>query len=112
MTMVEELWAAYQEALASVRAGLTDPTTRLGDRAKALDVLGSKHALLSGGVTNRTEVIGGAGGQDMDAWWTATLGSPLTEAEFQVVEAAIADTLAHVLQDLRARRERQLGDGR
>lgn len=55
--VVDKLWRAVTEGIDLVTAGLRDPRARLGDKARALDVLANQHALLSGRVTSRTAVV-------------------------------------------------------
>ncbi len=53
--IARKLWDGVSRALDAVIAGLDDPKARLSDKAHALQVLSERHALLSGGVTARTE---------------------------------------------------------
>lgn len=50
-----KLWEAVTVGTEQVLAGLRDPKARLGDKARALEVVASQYALLTGGVTARTE---------------------------------------------------------
>jgi len=53
--VAEKLWNGVALGVDEVLRGLQDPKTRLGDKARALEVLAQQHALLTGGVTARTE---------------------------------------------------------
>lgn len=53
--LAEKLAGTLNLAVDAVLSGLRDPKSRLSDRAHALDVLARHHALLTGGVTERTE---------------------------------------------------------
>jgi hypothetical protein len=50
-----KLWQAVVEGTEQVLAGLRDPKARLGDKANALRIVAEQYALLTGGVTERTE---------------------------------------------------------
>jgi transposase-like protein len=92
--IIEKLRTTFDLAIEAVIEGLNDPKSRLSDRAHALDVLGRHYALLSGGVTSRTET---------------TEGLSLTESELlaewierqiarQADPAAIAAALPYALE--------------
>jgi hypothetical protein len=49
------LWEAVTVGTAEVLAGLRDPAARLGDKANALRIVAEQYALLTGGVTSRSE---------------------------------------------------------
>ena len=53
--VAEQFWAAIQVGLKEVAQGLLDPDAALRDKATALGILYDKHALLTGGATNRSE---------------------------------------------------------
>jgi hypothetical protein len=53
--IVQRLWEAVGVGLDEVRRGLLDPKARLGEKARALEVLSTQWALLSGRATARTE---------------------------------------------------------
>jgi hypothetical protein len=53
--VAEQFWAAIQVGLKEVANGLRDPDTALRDKSVALGILYDKHALLTGGATNRSE---------------------------------------------------------
>jgi hypothetical protein len=57
-TIAARFAEAADLALDSVVAGLRDERAKLGDRARALEVLSTRSALLSGGLTARTESYG------------------------------------------------------
>lgn len=50
-TIAERLKAAHEQALTKVMEGLNDPHQRLGDRVRALEVLGEQRALAEGRAT-------------------------------------------------------------
>lgn len=50
-----EFWTAIQVGIREVTKGLQDADTGLRDKAVALGVIYDKHALLTGGATNRSE---------------------------------------------------------
>lgn len=50
-----EFWTAIQVGIREVTKGLKDPDAGLRDKAVALGVIYDKHALLTGGATNRSE---------------------------------------------------------
>lgn len=50
-----QFWAAIQVGVKEVANGLRDPDTALRDKSVALGILYDKHALLTGGATNRSE---------------------------------------------------------
>lgn len=52
--VAEKLWQGVALGVDEVLRGLQDPKTRLGDKARALEVLAQQHALLTGGATSRT----------------------------------------------------------
>jgi hypothetical protein len=64
-SIAERLVAAHEKALEAVEAGLTDPTTRLSDRAAALRTLGDQAALAYGRATANI-AIGGQRDEDVD----------------------------------------------
>jgi hypothetical protein len=49
------LWQGVEAGVAAVLEGLHDPRQRLGDRARALEVVMNAHQLLTGGVTARIQ---------------------------------------------------------
>lgn len=51
------LWEAVTVGTEQVLAGLRDPKARLGDKANALRIVAEQYALLTGGVTERTENV-------------------------------------------------------
>lgn len=53
--IAERLTEAHRVALEAVLSGLAEPTAKLGDRARALEVLGNQAALAEGRATARTE---------------------------------------------------------
>jgi transposase-like protein len=53
--VVDRLWQTLTKAAQAVESGLADPRQRLGDRARALEVLVHAHELLRGGPTERLE---------------------------------------------------------
>lgn len=53
--VAESMWAAIQVGIKEVANGLRDPDAPLRDKSVALGVLYDKHALLTGGATNRSE---------------------------------------------------------
>jgi hypothetical protein len=53
--IADRLREAHAVALAEVLQGLRDPRARLGDKARALEVLGQQLALAEGRATSRTE---------------------------------------------------------
>jgi hypothetical protein len=53
--VAEELWAAVQMGIKEVAKALRDPDAGLRDKAVAFGILYDKHALLTGGATNRSE---------------------------------------------------------
>lgn len=58
-----KLWQGVVVGVDQVLAGLRDPNARLSDKARALEVLAQQHALLTGGVTERTETTHSEGWQ-------------------------------------------------
>jgi transposase-like protein len=54
--VVDRLWQTLVRATEAVEAGLADPRQRLGDRARALEVLVHSHELLRGGATENVAV--------------------------------------------------------
>lgn len=64
--VVDKLWRAVTEGVDLVTAGLRDPKARLGDKARALEVLATQHALLSGRVTSRNAHVDEGGGVSAD----------------------------------------------
>jgi phage-related minor tail protein len=50
-----KLWEAVTVGTEAVLTGLRDPKARLGDKANALRIVAEQYALLTGGVTARTE---------------------------------------------------------
>ena len=53
--VAERLWAAVQLGVDEVAKGLRDPDASLRDKATATGILYDKYALLTGGVTARSE---------------------------------------------------------
>lgn len=53
--VAESFWSAIQVGLREVANGLRDPDAPLRDKSVALGILYDKHALLTGGATNRSE---------------------------------------------------------
>ncbi len=53
--VASEMWRGVQIGVRSVIDGFTDPESTLRDRALAFGILFDKHALISGGVTSRSE---------------------------------------------------------
>jgi hypothetical protein len=49
------LWRAVEVGTDQVLSGLQDPKARLGEKAKALEIVQHAHALLTGGVTGRSQ---------------------------------------------------------
>jgi transposase-like protein len=88
--IIEKLRTTFDLAIEAVIEGLNDPKSRLSDRAHALDVLGRHYALLSGGVTSRTETTEGLSDRESEQladWLERQL---LAHAD----PAVIADALA------------------
>lgn len=56
--IVAKLWEAVQVGTEAVLTGLRDDKANLGHKARALEVVAERHALLTGGVTSRSEVYG------------------------------------------------------
>lgn len=50
-----KLWETLTLGLEQVRAGLLDPKARLGDKARAIEVVAAQWQLLTGRATGRTE---------------------------------------------------------
>lgn len=55
--IADRLWEAVETGVEQVLIGLQDPTARLSDKAKALEVVATQHALLTGGVTSRSVAL-------------------------------------------------------
>ncbi len=62
-----KLWEAVVAGTEAVLAGLRDPNARLSDKARALEVVAQQHALLSGGITSRTEQVSSQPVMDREA---------------------------------------------
>jgi hypothetical protein len=110
-----KLWEGVTVGTEAVVAGLSDPRSRLGDKARALEVLATQHSLLTGGVTSRTETTGSRitspqSGTEADSiqWWEQAIGGPLSDAEKRVLRDAIDAVeewmILSVVDELRAAR--------
>ena len=53
--LARRLWEGVEAGVTAVLEGLHDPRQRLADRARALEVVMTAHALLTGGVTSRVQ---------------------------------------------------------
>lgn len=72
--MAEKLWSTLTRAVKALESRLDDPGARLGDVARATEVLLTSHQLLSGQATSRSEVIDSMTveqARGVDAWATA-----------------------------------------
>lgn len=78
------LWDTFTIGLEEVRRGLLDPHARLGDKARATEVIAAQWQLLTGRVTSRTE----------SANLNVNVESALTPAERVELEAYLRQTIA------------------
>jgi hypothetical protein len=66
-----KLWEAVVTGTEEVLAGLRDPNARLSDKARALEVVASQHALLTGNPTSNQNInarVAGVTDQGEDLW--------------------------------------------
>lgn len=55
--IADRLWEAVEVGVEQVLAGLQDPEARLSDKARALEVVSTQYALMTGGVTSRSATV-------------------------------------------------------
>ncbi|MEW5989724.1 MAG: hypothetical protein AB1736_00055 [Chloroflexota bacterium] len=91
--IVGKLWHAVEVGTDAVLAGLQDPKARLGDKARALEVVSTRHAMLTGAATSRSEVVG----RDPDNAAVDDLLASLSWEESAIVRRAFDDALERVL---------------
>lgn len=108
--VAERFWSVVSRGTARLEAALDDPKTPARDVARIVEVAAQQSALLTGGVTARTETVDGATAGSMDGrqWWENALGSPLSEEEVWFVRETFdgLEEWAHLalLRELRAAR--------
>lgn len=92
-SVVDRLWQAVEVGTDAVLAGLADPRSRLSDRARALEVASRAHALLTGGLTSRSEIVA----RDPDSAAVDDLIDGLSWEEKAELRNAYDDALERIL---------------